>query len=68
MLIAAGLLFFIAVGLFIIDKISGVEDLHLNKAVKLCVISAAILICIHTYQKNKGPETAVAQEEVQNGN
>ena len=65
MLVAAGILFVIALLLIFIDKTVGSEDLNLATPIRLLLISAAIIIGIHTYQKNKGPETAVAQEEVQ---
>ena len=65
MLIVAGVLFFIAVMLYFVDKMVGSEDLNLAVPIRLLLISAAIIIGIHTYQNNKGPETAVAQQEMQ---
>jgi len=65
MLVAAGILFVIALLLIFIDKTVGSEDLNLATPIRLLLISSAILIGIHTYQKNKTPQAAVAQQEVQ---
>ncbi len=65
MLVAAGILFVIALLLIFIDKTVGSEDLNLATPIRLLLISAAIIIGIHTYQKNTTPQAAVAQQEVQ---
>ncbi len=61
MLIVAGVLFFIAMLLFFIDKMVGSEDLNLMWPMRVLLISAAILIGIHAYQTNQPPRAAVAQ-------
>ena len=47
MLIAAGILFFIAMLLFLIDKILDSEDLNLAWPTRVLLILAAVLIGIH---------------------
>ncbi len=64
MLIAAGVLFVIALLLIFIDKTVSSEDLNLATPIRLLLISAPIIIGIHTYQKNQPPRVAMAQQEV----